>query len=144
MIGIDGYHTTNPGELGDVMRSRRVQYFMLICVIIILGLVSREISFVPLFIGDVLWGIMIFFIIQFLFIDIDIKALFLASLMICYMVEISQLYQVEWLNKIRMTTPGRLVLGQGFLWSDIISYTVGIASATFIKMVRLKQVGKEK
>ena len=126
------------------MKSRRVQYFMLICVIIILGLVSREISFVPLFIGDVLWAIMIFFIIQFLFIDIDIKALFLASLMICYMVEISQLYQVEWLNKIRMTTLGRLVLGQGFLWSDIISYTVGIAIATFIKMVRLKQVVKEK
>jgi hypothetical protein len=117
---------------------------MLICVIIILGLVSREISFVPLFIGDLLWAIMICFIIQFLFIDIDIKALFLASLMICYMVEISQLYQVEWLNKIRMTTLGRLVLGQGFLWSDIISYTVGIAIATFIKMVRLKQVGKEK
>ena len=50
-------------------------------------------------------------------------------LMIYYMVEISQLYQVQWLNNIRMTTPGRLVLGQGFLWGDIISYTIGITIA---------------
>lgn len=114
---------------GVVMRSRRAQYFMLICVLIILGLVSREISFVPLFVGDILWAIMIFFIIKFIFIDINRKTLFLVSLMICYMAEISQLYQVEWLNNIRMTTPGRLVLGQGFLWSDIISYTIGITIA---------------
>ncbi|HHT96568.1 MAG TPA: DUF2809 domain-containing protein [Clostridiales bacterium] len=124
------------------MKSKRVQYFMLICIIIILGLVSRKISFVPLFVGDILWAIMILFIIQFLFIDIELKVLFLVSLMICYMVEISQLYQVDWLNYIRMTTPGRLVLGQGFLWSDIISYTVGITIVTFIKAARLKQIGK--
>ena len=131
-----------PEELGDGMKSKRVKYFMLICIIIILGLVSRKISFVPLFVGDILWAIMILFIIQFLFIDIELKVLFLVSLMICYMVEISQLYQVDWLNNIRMTTPGRLVLGQGFLWSDIISYTVGITIVTFIKATRLKQIGK--
>jgi len=60
------------------------------------------------------------------------------------MVEISQLYQVEWLNNIRSTTLGRLVLGQGFLWSDIISYTVGITIATFLKGIKLKQVKGEK
>lgn len=114
------------------MKNRRVRYFVLICVIILLGLISREISFIPLFVGDVLWAIMIFFLIQFIFIDINIKVLLLVSLMICYMVEISQLYQVEWLNNIRNTTLGRLVLGQGFLWSDIISYTVGITIVTFL------------
>ena len=125
------------------MKNRRIQYFMLICAIIILGLASREVSFVPLFVGDVLWAIMIFLIIQFLFIDMDIKVLVLVSLMICYIVEISQLYQVEWLNNIRKTTPGRLVLGQGFLWVDIISYTVGITIAGFIKVIRLKQVERK-
>lgn len=124
------------------MKNRREQYFMLICIIIILGLVSREISFVPLFVGDVLWAMMIFFIIQFLFINIDIWVLFLVSLMICYLVEISQLYQVEWLNSIRMTTLGRLVLGQGFLWGDIISYTVGITIATVYKIVNRSKLDK--
>ena len=132
----------NLEELGDVMKNRREQYFMLICIIIILGLVSREISFVPLFVGDVLWAMMIFFIIQFLFINIDILVLFLASLMICYLVEISQLNQVEWLNNIRMTRLGRLVLGQGFLWSDIISYTVGITIATVYKIVNRSKLDK--
>ena len=142
MTEVEGPGKVIPEELGDGMKSKRVKYFMLICIIIILGLVSRKISFVPLFVGDILWAIMILFIIQFLFIDIELKVLFLVSLMICYMVEISQLYQVDWLNNIRMTTPGRLVLGQGFLWSDIISYTVGITIVTFIKATRLKQIGK--
>lgn len=129
-------------KLGDVMRNKRLKYLVLICVIIILGLVSREIAFVPLFVGDVLWAIMIFCIIQFIFTNIDIKILFVASLVICYAVEISQLYQVEWLNNIRMTTLGRLVLGQGFLWSDIISYTLGITIATFIKRIGESRNGK--
>lgn len=125
------------------MKNKRLYYFMLICVTIILGLVSRQIS-VPLFVGDVLWAIMIFFMVQFVFIDINIYVLFLASLMICYMVEISQLYQVEWLNNIRSTILGSLVLGQVFMWSDIIAYTVGITIVTLIKGISLKQIEVEK
>jgi hypothetical protein len=55
------------------------------------------------------------------------------------MVEISQLYQAEWFNAIRITMPGRLILGQGFLWSDIISYTIGISIAAFIESFKFKR-----
>lgn len=40
--------------------------------------------------------------------------------------EFSQLYQTPWINAIRATTPGHLVLGSAFSWGDIVAYTVGI------------------
>ncbi len=126
------------------MRNKRIIYFLLICLIIILGLLSRKISFIPLFIGDALYGIMIFFIMQFIFIDLDLKTLVFISLLICYMVEFSQLLQIEWLKNIRSTTLGRLILGQGFLWSDIVSYTVGITMTSMInKIVIMKSENSE-
>lgn len=111
------------------MKKSRIMYFIVICTIIFLGLVSRMISFVPLYVGDILWAIMIFFILRFIYVKANIKTIFFTSLAICYMVEISQLYQSDWINNIRMTVIGRLILGQGFLWSDIVSYTLGITIA---------------
>jgi hypothetical protein len=43
------------------------------------------------------------------------------------LVEISQLYHAPWIDSIRQTTPGGLVLGFGFLWTDLVCYSVGIA-----------------
>jgi len=48
------------------------------------------------------------------------------SLAFSYCIEISQLYHDTWIDAIRGTTLGALVLGHGFLWSDIVAYTVGI------------------
>jgi hypothetical protein len=53
------------------------------------------------------------------------------SLLICYGIEFLQLYQAEWIILLRKTLFGRYVLGQGFLWSDILAYSFGI-SITFI------------
>lgn len=125
-------------KVGSVKKIRII-YILLICGIILLGLISRHISFVPFFIGDILWAIMIFLVIRAIFIKADIRVVFLISLMLCYMVEVSQLYQAEWINNIRKTTLGRLVLGQGFLWSDIISYTLGITIVTFFELVKLSE-----
>ena len=51
---------------------------------------------------------------------------------IAFSVELLQLYHTPWLNAIRDTLPGRLVLGQGFLFSDLLCYTIGIASTAII------------
>jgi len=51
------------------------------------------------------------------------------------MVELSQLYQGDWINGVRGTLPGRLILGQGFLWSDLIAYAVGIGTAICLEWV---------
>ena len=46
--------------------------------------------------------------------------------MFCYGIEVSQLYHAEWIDSIRATTLGGLVLGYGFLWSDLVAYTIGV------------------
>ena len=46
-----------------------------------------------------------------------------------FAVEISQLCHAGWLDALRGTLPGRLVLGQGFLFSDLFCYTFGICLA---------------
>ena len=46
--------------------------------------------------------------------------------MLCFGIEFSQLLSYEWLMQLRSTRMGALVLGQGFLWSDIVAYTAGV------------------
>jgi len=75
--------------------------------------------------GDYLYAILIFFIIGFLFPKIKIYQVAVTSIIICYGIEFFQLYNADWIQGIRNHTIGKLILGQGFLYSDIISYTVG-------------------
>lgn len=100
-----------------------------------MGLLSRKILGIPLFVGDVLWAVMIYFIFRFIFINMNLKTSCILSIVFCYIVEISQLYQSVWINNIRNTTLGGLILGHGFLWSDIIAYTFGIASVTIMEFL---------
>lgn len=60
------------------------------------------------------------------------------SLLICYCIELFQLYQAEWIITVRKTLFGRYVLGQGFLWSDLFAYTFGITIAFIIEKIILK------
>lgn len=53
----------------------------------------------------------------------------ITALAACYCIEILQLYNAPWLNALRATLPGRLVLGNGFLFSDLATYFIGIAAA---------------
>jgi len=46
---------------------------------------------------------------------------------IAFLVEFSQLYHAPWIDSIRHTWLGGLVLGFGFLWTDLVCYTAGIA-----------------
>jgi hypothetical protein len=39
--------------------------------------------------------------------------------------EFLQLWQPAWLQAVRATLPGRLVLGNTFVWTDFLSYGVG-------------------
>ncbi|MNR32533.1 hypothetical protein D3C85_1501270 [compost metagenome] len=51
------------------------------------------------------------------------------SVGMCFVVECSQLYQAEWIINIRNTVFGGLILGQGFLYADLVRYLVGAIAA---------------
>ena len=59
---------------------------------------------------------------------------YIISLILAFAVEVSQLYHAPWIDSIRNTTLGGLVLGFGFLWSDLVCYLVGIAAGALIEL----------
>ena len=105
---------------------RRLYYGIGTLGIVIIGLLSREIRVLPLFIGDMLYAVMIMMFLRALFLSLPLSKLVTASLCICYCIECSQLLSYDFLVQLRATLLGKLILGQGFLWSDIIAYTMGI------------------
>jgi len=117
------------------MTKSHIIYFTLICITIILGLLSRHIPGIPLFIGDILWALMVYFMVRFIFIKQTIKWVTVASLLFCYGIEFSQLYKAPWIDNLRYTLFGRLVLGDTFLWGDMLCYTVGVGIGVLVELI---------
>ena len=77
--------------------------------------------------GDALWALMVFVGFGFLFPKASTLAVALLALSFSWGVELSQLYHAQWIDSIRATVPGRLVLGTTFNWPDLLAYALGIA-----------------
>ncbi|MFC9414962.1 DUF2809 domain-containing protein [Bacillus mobilis] len=125
-------------------KRNRLLYAMFTIIVIILGLSSRKFAFaLPAllnnYLGDALWALMIFIGFGFLFPKIETKKLAFISLLFCYGIEVSQLYHAEWLDSIRATTLGGLVLGYGFLWSDLVAYTIGVGIGMLCEFILRKK-----
>ena len=111
------------------MKSNRLNYFIIALLVMLLGIFSRKISGIPLFTGDVLYAVLIYFGFRFLFIESKKSTSLLLSLLFCFGIEILQLVQIDWLIAIRKTTLGHYILGQGFLWLDLFCYFIGSLAA---------------
>ncbi|MEG7335023.1 ribosomal maturation YjgA family protein [Bacillus sp. 0102A] len=124
------------------MKRNRWIYAAFTMMIIAMGLGSRTYSSVlpdavnP-YLGDSLWAAMIYMGCGFLFRKMKTMMTGMISLFFCFFIEISQLYHSDWIDRIRDTSLGGLVLGYGFLWSDIEAYTIGIALCAAIELLVL-------
>jgi hypothetical protein len=101
---------------------------------VLLGLATRRFpaafpGVIARFGGDALWAVMVLWIAALVWRGASTQRLALSALAIAYAVEISQLYRAPWIEAVRATRGGALMLGQGFLWSDLVSYVVGVALA---------------
>jgi hypothetical protein len=76
--------------------------------------------------GDTFWALMVFVGIGLIAREWTTQRVAGLALAISYGVEISQLYHAGWIEQIRHSLVGGLVLGQGFVWSDLLCYTVGV------------------
>lgn len=56
----------------------------------------------------------------------------LVAITVAFGIELSQLYHAEWIDAIRQTRLGGLLLGYGFLWSDLVCYTAGVAVSALV------------
>lgn len=128
------------------MKRLRITYLIIIPVIIATGLLVRikQVWFpavVNLYLGDALYAVMVFYIYSFVlpFKSGIIRAGY--ALITCYCIEFLQLSSAPCIVAARATLPGRLVLGQGFLWSDLLAYSMGIAAAYVADRIWLSHTG---
>lgn len=114
-------------------RRNRWVYAALIAVVILAGLASRSslAAYLPAFVasyaGDTLWALTVFLCLGFVFRTLRPWRVALAAISIAFSVEVSQLYQADWINAIRSYRLAALLLGEGFKGSDLACYTTGIA-----------------
>lgn len=130
------------------MKRNRFIYFILIIGTITLGMASRKYGYmlpelVSKYAGDVLWALMVYWGFGFLMNTKPIKKIFLLSLIFSFIIEISQVYQVDWINNIRNTTIGALILGHGFLLSDLICYFIGAILGVILESIFKRYFAKQ-
>lgn len=107
-----------------------VIYVVLIAVTIPLGLASRSRA-IPMpdvvrrYGGDVLSAVCIFFGIRLVLRYRPRWMAMAGGFGVCVLIELQQLYRGSWLLQLRNDTALGILLGHGFLWSDIASYAVG-------------------
>ena len=124
-------------------RTMRIAYIIAIIITILCGLASRKYSnLLPIFVaenaGDALWAMMVYLGFRFLLVRKSLLIALFFSFLFSFGIEFSQLYQDDWINQIRGTTLGALILGHGFLAVDLIRYTAGIIIvAVFDKLINL-------
>lgn len=77
--------------------------------------------------GDSLWALLVFLGFGFLFIRAATRRVAWLALGFCLVVELTQLYHAPWIDSVRETRLGHLVLGATFNWPDLIAYAVGVS-----------------
>lgn len=108
------------------MKQKLIVSLIGIVILIPLGLLSRRVAWIPAETGDALWAMMVFCFWRIILCRKPLLTVAVVSLATAYLVEFSQLITWPWLVSLRSTTLGHLVLGQGFLWVDLLAYTIGV------------------
>ena len=105
---------------------KRLQYASVVITLIALGLLSRRINGIPDACGDALWAMMVFCCWRIVLVRRPLKSVAVVALITSFLVELSQILSFDWLVRLRSTFLGHMLLGQGFLWIDLLAYTIGI------------------
>jgi len=116
------------------MPRSRARYLTLALLVVVLGLASRQYqgnlpALVSTYAGDTLWAAMVFLLAAAVWIRAGTATLAWAAVLFSFGIELSQLYHAAWIDSVRATRIGALVLGQGFLWSDLFCYMLGVTAA---------------
>lgn len=121
-------------------RARRnpLTWIAMLLLVAALGLGSRRFGralpgFVAAYAGDTLWALVAFLGLGLVLPRASTGRVALLALASSLAIELSQLYHAPWIDAIRRTTPGALVLGFGFLWSDLACYAAGVGLGCLIE-----------
>jgi len=97
------------------------------------GMGSRRLSgfpsWVTLYAGDVAWGALFFALFCAARPTLSTTSAWLSAVITTELIEFSQLYHAPWLDALRGTNVGGLLLGHLFLWSDVLCVALGATLA---------------
>ncbi len=106
-------------------------YLILAIITMLLGLASRSSLFVlpeflNAYVGDTLWALMVFWLFRALHPSAPVLHSFAFAICFSFFIEFSQFYHAPWIDNLRSTQLGGLVLGFGFKLTDLFCYLIGI------------------
>src|SRR5262249_5399768 len=137
------------GVLVQDRRRRWIAWIPLILLVVVLGLGSRRFGarlprIVAAYAGDTLWATAAFLGIGLAFPRAGTGRVASLAGLFSLLIEVSQLYHAPWIDAVRRTTLGALVLGHGFLWSDLACYAAGVGLGVAIEcgVQRIKRVAQ--
>jgi hypothetical protein len=115
----------------------RLAFLLLVMATIAFGLATRRFRralpvAVGLYAGDVLWATMVYLLAAAIWPRASTRRLAVGAAVFALAIEVGQLHHAPWIDAVRGTRLGGLVLGFGFLWSDLVCYAAGIALAVLI------------
>lgn len=118
----------------------RLRYLALAVATIALGLLFQQTRDALPFafadaLGDALWALMMYWLVGVAYATPRRLPRAAVALVLCWLVEFSQLYHTPWLDRHRATTLGHLILGSGFDLRDLASYGIGVLVGLRLEMV---------
>lgn len=113
----------------------RLRQFLVLTILLaltcLMGLGSRRYAahlpaLVATYGGDTCWALALFLFLRMILPRIATGRVAALALFLSLLDELSQLYHAPWIDAVRRTRLGGLILGFGFLWSDLLCYAVGV------------------
>ncbi len=109
----------------------------------VLGIGSRHFArslpgFVAAYAGDTLWALAAFLGIGLILPRFSTWRVAMLALLFSLLIEVGQLYHAPWIDSIRRTTLGGLVLGFDFVPSDLACYAVGVGVGVFVESTLMR------
>lgn len=129
------------------MVRRRIRYAVFLVTVIAVGLASRSRaarSFVSTDVGDALWAVAVYALLRVLAPGVRVWRAAVAAVVIAFAVELSQLYHAPWIDAVRRNRLGGLLLGFGFVPTDLLCYAAGIAVAAVVDAFFLSGHGRRR
>ena len=131
------------------MRRPRWSWIVACGLVLLLGIGSRKIPGVfpevfGKYPGDVLWALVVYCGWAIVMPTASVRRVVLCALASSFLVEGSQLYHAPWIDRIRRTTLGHLVLGFTFHSWDFLAYAIGIAVGCLLDLVQSHQSRRSK
>jgi hypothetical protein len=132
----------------ETMRIRRypVAWLILMALAVALGLGSRRYAallpgFVAAYSGDTLWALTAVLLFGLLLPGATTWQVASLAMSFAVLIEVGQLYHAPWIDSIRRTTIGGLILGYDFIWSDLACYAVGVGLGAMIERALACRIG---